>query len=288
VGPERLEFRLYTTGTEAAYANLHVHRPADLPLRAKGLFPRRGAQAFNGRYELPPVNTIPFTLRDANGVQLASYDMQLSPYGTFSGEFILSEEAVPGYYVFENPALEFYFSFQVAEYRKPEINLSADFSKGEIKLGDDSEADVNARYFFDAPASDVNVSWALYARPDFFFLPGYETGLLDTSWMQAHRFPGHSVFGNSDQGWNRSTLTRYSIHCAAGNSESETGGSSPWRSARRMSRGCRSARGRRCAFIPRTFTSDCAPINGSAAPIVPWDLKSIPSTGQRTPAAIKS
>jgi hypothetical protein len=167
------------------YTDRPIYRPGQ-----KVFFRGVARQAFNGRYELPPVNTIPFTLRDANGIQLASYDMQLSPYGTFSGEFTLSEEAVPGYYVFENAPLEFYLSFQVAEYRKPEINLNADFSTDEIKLGDSSEAEVNARYFFDAPASNVDVNWALYAKPDFFNLPGYETGLLDTSWMNAYRFPG--------------------------------------------------------------------------------------------------
>ena len=114
--------------------------------------------------------------------------MPLSPYGTFSGEFTLSEETVPGYYVFENAPLEFYLSFQVAEYRKPEINLNADFTKEEIQLGDSPEAEVNAQYFFDAPAGDVSVNWALYTKPGFFQLPGYETGLLDTSWTNVSGF----------------------------------------------------------------------------------------------------
>ncbi len=147
-------------------------------------------QAFNGRYELPPVSNIPFMLRDANGVQLATYDMQLSPYGTFNGEFALPPDAMPGYYTFENVDLELFFSFQVAEYRKPEINLSVDFAADAIRLGETSSAALNARYFFDAPAGDVEVQWALYARPDTFHLPGYETGLLDTSWLDAFSFGG--------------------------------------------------------------------------------------------------
>ena len=96
---------------------------------------------------------------------------------------------MPGYYIFENPSLEFYFSFQVAEYRKPEIDLNVAFSKDEIQLGDPSDAEVDARYFFDAPAGEVDVNWALYTRPDFFQLPGYETGLLDTSWMNTFNSP---------------------------------------------------------------------------------------------------
>ena len=163
------------------YTDRPIYRPGQ-----KVYFRGVARQAFNGRYELPPVNTVPFTLRDANGVQLASYDMPLSPYGTFSGEFTLSEEAVPGYYTFENAPLEFYLSFQVAEYRKPEINLSADFSTEEIRLGESAQAEVNARYFFDAPAGDLDVNWSLHARPQFFSLPGYETGLLNTSWTDPY------------------------------------------------------------------------------------------------------
>src|SRR6185503_9817324 len=97
---------------------------------------------------------------------------------------------VPGYYTFENTSLEFYFTFQVAEYRKPEINLSVDFSADEIKFGSAARANVNARYFFDAPAGNVDVRWALYARPDYFYLPNYDTGVLDTSWLDVYRFPG--------------------------------------------------------------------------------------------------
>ncbi|HSK67062.1 MAG TPA: MG2 domain-containing protein, partial [Anaerolineales bacterium] len=167
------------------YTDRPIYRPGQ-----KVYFRGVARQAFNGRYELPPVNTVPFILRDANGIQLASYDMQLTPYGTFHGEFTLAQEAVPGYYVFENADLEFYLSFQVAEYRKPEINLNVELSADEIKLGDTAGATVDARYFFDAPVGDTEFRWALYAKPDFFHLPGYETGVLNTSWQNAFRFSG--------------------------------------------------------------------------------------------------
>ncbi len=153
-------------------------------------------QAFNGRYELPPVNTILLQLNDSNGVQLSDFDMQLSPYGTFSGEFKLAEDAVPGYYTFQNSLLEFYSSFQVAEYRKPEINLGVDFSADEIKPGDAAGATVEARYFFDAPAGGLEVQWALYTKPDYFSLPNYETGLVDPSWLEVFHVPeGGDYFG---------------------------------------------------------------------------------------------
>ncbi len=149
-------------------------------------------QAFNGRYELPAVADVTFNLRDANGTQVNTYNLPLSPYGTFYGEFKLSDDAAPGHYTFENKVLDLYFSFQVAEYRKPEINLSMALSPQEIKNGTPARADVKAQYFFDAPAGNVDVKWSLYARTDSFHIPRYSTGLLDDSWLDVFHFPGYS------------------------------------------------------------------------------------------------
>jgi len=155
-------------------------------------------QAFNGRYELPTINHVPLTLLDANGTQLLSLDAQLSPYGSLNGEYKLGDDAAPGYYTLQNTDLDLYFTFQVAEYRKPEIDLGVDFSADEIQLGDKATAAVNARYFFDAPVNDMEVSWSLYAKPDTFSIPNYDTGMLDTSWLDPFHTPAPDshYFGN--------------------------------------------------------------------------------------------
>jgi uncharacterized protein YfaS (alpha-2-macroglobulin family) len=176
------------------FPHTQIYMYTDRPIYRPGqtvYFRGVARQAFNGRYELPPINEFPLILRDANGTQLQTFNLQLSPYGTFNGQFQLPDNAVPGDYAFDNSTLEFYFSFKVAEYRKPEINLSVDFSSDEIQLGDTARANVNAQYFFDAPAGDVEVRWALYAKPDFFHLPNYETSLVDTSWLDVF----HSSLG---------------------------------------------------------------------------------------------
>ncbi len=146
-------------------------------------------QAFNGRYELPSITSVPILLNDGQGTQMANIDAKLSPYGTFNGQFELSQDAVPGYYSFQNNGLEFYLSFQVAEYRKPEINLSVDFLSADVKQGDSAQANVNARYFFDAPAGNVDVKWTLFSRSDYFYLPNYQTGTIETDWLDAFRMP---------------------------------------------------------------------------------------------------
>ena len=142
-------------------------------------------QAFNGRYELPPLNEITLNITSWDGTQISTINANLSPYGTFNGEIELPEDAAPGYYSIQNQALDFYFGFEVAEYRKPEINLSVDFANDEIKLGDSTTATVDAQYFFGAPAGDVDVSWYMYTRTAYFHIPGFRTGLLSAQWWTA-------------------------------------------------------------------------------------------------------
>jgi uncharacterized protein YfaS (alpha-2-macroglobulin family) len=154
-------------------------------------------EAFNGRYELPVINNLPITLTDGGYREIADINAQLSPYGTFNGEFELSPNAIPGRYTFSNSNFGLYFSFQVAEYRKPEIDLNVDFSPDEILQGNPAQANVNARYFFDAPAGNANVDWSLYSSRYDFYLPGYRTGLLN--YLSRPAFIGGYLDGNTDQ-----------------------------------------------------------------------------------------
>ena len=64
----------------------------------------RGAvrQAFNGRYTLPEFASVPLELHDVNGRVIQTFELPLSPYGTFHGEYQLSDEAQPGYYSFSS------------------------------------------------------------------------------------------------------------------------------------------------------------------------------------------
>ena len=181
----------YTQRIQAPHTEIYMY--TDRPIYRPGqTIYYRGVvrQAFNGRYELPSVPSVPIILNDAQGTQLANINAQLSPYGTFNGQIELSQDAVPGYYTFLNNGLEFYLSFQVAEYRKPEINLGMNFLAREIRQGDSAQADVKARYFFDAPAGNVDVRWSLYTKPAFFDLPNYQTGPINTDWLNPFQVPG--------------------------------------------------------------------------------------------------
>ncbi len=131
-------------------------------------------------YVLPEQQSIPLTIylrgKDENTINLP-----LSDYGTAQGEIHLSSQAEPGYYRLETDSGMVYF--QVANYRKPEIELKLDIDKDETLVGEEFKAELEARYYFDSPASDVQLGWTLRAEPTSFRLPGYQVGVLGSNWF---------------------------------------------------------------------------------------------------------
>ena len=110
--------------------------------------------------------------------------LDLSPYGTVSGEFALPEDAIPGTYTIQLTDHNAWLNLQVAEYRKPEIDVQVDFAKTDFRSGEALEVSVNASYYFGGAASNVLVRWSLYVQDDYFLIPGgFSTGMVDTSWL---------------------------------------------------------------------------------------------------------
>jgi uncharacterized protein YfaS (alpha-2-macroglobulin family) len=151
-------------------------------------------QAYNGRYTLPDLSAsggkYSLTLYGSLGQPLNTFDLPISSFGSGHGEYQLANDAEPGYYRLSNDtATNSGISFQVAEYRKPEIDLQVSMDPEQVLAGNKLVGNVNARYFFDAPAGEVPVHWALYARDTYFDLIGFQVGAVDTSWTQAYTLP---------------------------------------------------------------------------------------------------
>jgi uncharacterized protein YfaS (alpha-2-macroglobulin family) len=140
-------------------------------------------QSFNGRYDLPDFSSISLDVRDPSGRTLKVLDLPLSPFGTFHGEYDLPEEALPGYYSLVNTEFESSLNFNVAEYRKPEIELNLAFTKEGFRKNEPVQAESGAAYYFGAPAGDLEVRWDVFVRDGYFDIPGYQTGLVDMDWM---------------------------------------------------------------------------------------------------------
>ena len=144
----------------------------------------------NGRYSSLDLGDVsvrimpPYDPTQAEQQPLTTLRLPVSLYGTADGSYKLPADAQPGYYSIDIAEQSASLSFQVAEYRKPEFDLQVAFDKPAYQKGEPLSASVSAAYFFDAPVSDLPLTWNLYSRPDYVFLPdGLQAGAMDNSWM---------------------------------------------------------------------------------------------------------
>ena len=143
-------------------------------------------QAFNARYTLPDVATLPLRIQNPNGQEIARLSLPLSEFGSASGEFLLPEDALPGTYAIDSPLAEYQnVFFEVAAYRKPQIELTFSLEREHLQAGENLAARLSARYFYDAAAANLPIHWALYWQEDYETLSGYSTGEAEKSWFQS-------------------------------------------------------------------------------------------------------
>jgi alpha-2-macroglobulin len=109
---------------------------------------------------------------------MAETTLDVSVFGSAAGEFQLPPDAPPGIYTLRiDEAMNVYVNFKVAEYRKPEIDLSTSFNQELYRPDDEIVITIDARYFFGAPVQNQMVHWTLYPRDDRQYMPGgYQTG----------------------------------------------------------------------------------------------------------------
>ncbi len=153
-------------------------------------------QARNGRYQLPDLDGLPVEIHGIMPQPLATYDLPLSVFGTTHGQFEIPENALPGFYNIHSPTSPYSsIGFQVANYRKPEINLSVDFESNNLQAGETLRAQIDAQYFFGAPAGNLSVHWLLTESSAFFHLPGYDVGPANDNWIQPFYIPEFGGYG---------------------------------------------------------------------------------------------
>ncbi len=169
------------------YTDRPIYRPGDT-VRFRLVV----RQALNGRYSMPDMSSYPLIVNNSLGTQAASFDLPLNAFASAHGEYSLPPDAQPGTYSLMNPNDYNTIYFQVADYRKPEINLQVAFQSTDVLSGTALMAQVNARYFFYAPANNLPVKWALYRQPAYFNIPNYQVGPVDTSWLDVFTYPGGS------------------------------------------------------------------------------------------------
>ena len=163
----------------AALRRLCLHRPPDLPPRPDGLLegdhpPRRRCPLHACPRAGQPVTV---TIADDQGNQLLQQKLTLSPLGTVDGKLELGPDAGLGYYYISvqmDKEHSYGVGFQVAEYRKPEYELSAQADKPEYVQGEQINVTVQASYFFGGPVKNGKVRWTLMSADAPFDYQGKE------------------------------------------------------------------------------------------------------------------
>ncbi|MEK6221245.1 MAG: hypothetical protein N2D54_03260, partial [Chloroflexota bacterium] len=61
--------------------------------------------------------------------------------------------------------------------------------------GETIDAEIDARYFFDAPASNLDFTWNLSRLSNGFYLPGYIVGKFNSQWLSPSLFGNFGGFG---------------------------------------------------------------------------------------------
>jgi alpha-2-macroglobulin len=183
------------------YTDRPIYRPGET-VYFKGVV-RKDDDA---RYSLPPSATpLTLTIRDDRGHTIESQPVQLSDLGTFDTKLSLSSEAgTGGYYAalelgsvapavpgsISPPAEAYrpqlaYVQFQVAEFRKPEFEVSVKPSKESYVNGETIDTAVSADLFFGAPLAGAAVKWTATSQP-YFFRPDDFSGYSFTDYTPTY------------------------------------------------------------------------------------------------------
>jgi uncharacterized protein YfaS (alpha-2-macroglobulin family) len=129
------------------------------------------------KYSIPAQKQIVVSI-DSYKENVYTQTLTLSDFGTFNGQFTLDQDAALGYYTINarfpgDPNSIGSLNFNVAEYRKPEFQVSVTVTPTDVLAGSTFQANVNANYFSGGAVVDANVEWTLYSDP-FTFTPSGE------------------------------------------------------------------------------------------------------------------
>ena len=179
------------------YTDRPIYRPGDTLHFKAAIFSRdNGLPVSSGLdqvdvtvYGDPGVSGIPVTLY--------SQSHTLSQFGTVTGSVEIPQDASPGLFhiaITKGEKMIESLYFDVAAYRKPEIEMSLEMTPSEVLSGESVDANFTANYYFGLPAAEQPFSWTLFRDDANFALPGVRVGPIDTSWLMP-RMPEYMNLG---------------------------------------------------------------------------------------------
>jgi uncharacterized protein YfaS (alpha-2-macroglobulin family) len=146
----------------------------------------------DARYSLPAgLDKLSVSVRDPDGNEVYSKTLPIDSMGGLNGELQLSEAAPLGYYEIEASKGDFhiYTSFQVAEYRKPEYEVTVSTDAKDYIQGDVISATLQSTYYFGGPVRDAGVTWNILRRNYWFQYQGEGWwDFNDVDWWELSRY----------------------------------------------------------------------------------------------------
>ncbi len=147
--------------TSYIYTSQPVHRPGQT-VNFKAIFREK---TYDGYF---PASGMEFgiSVRDENNKEIYSSSAVTNEYGTLSGFFKLDEKAKPGHYIIKLicNGSEYYGSFEVDEFKKPEYKVTVTTDSINYSDGDTIHAEVSADYYFGSPVKNATVKVKIYKQ----------------------------------------------------------------------------------------------------------------------------
>jgi uncharacterized protein YfaS (alpha-2-macroglobulin family) len=158
------------------YMDRPIYRPGEI-VQWKGV-----VRADNdASYSVPPADaSFQIAIMNARGQQVRQDTMHPNEFGSFAGSFLLPSDAPTGNYTVSilytrgNPWNVAANSFLVAEFRKPEFEVSVAAGKPSYVNGDTIDATATASFFFGGAVAGAGLEWSALADPYTLRVPGYE------------------------------------------------------------------------------------------------------------------
>ncbi|MBP7694744.1 MAG: hypothetical protein KA764_22670, partial [Anaerolineales bacterium] len=163
----------------------------------------------DARYRLPDFDTTRVLITNDQGETVYDEQLPLTAYGTFAGQFQLAGEASLGFYTINadrQAADDSSFnlgsvSFSVAQYRKPEFQVSVETPASQVVQGAAIPVTVDAQFFFGGPVSDAAIRWTVLAADSYFQYnpqagaPAGYFDFMDYDWTSGETGPLFGAYG---------------------------------------------------------------------------------------------
>ncbi|MCD4785678.1 MAG: hypothetical protein K8T10_17795 [Candidatus Eremiobacteraeota bacterium] len=118
--------------------------------------------------------SITINLRDAKYSTIKTLKLKTSDNGSFDGKFQIANDAPLGRYTIITGVdkKNYYSSFQIHEYKKPEFEVFVKPGKDIVLKGEEVKVAVRARYYFGNPVKGGNLKYRITSNPDPLRIPG--------------------------------------------------------------------------------------------------------------------